>query len=58
MDVHYRYGSDASLAAVQGFEVNFACIGMGVDATHHYERTHMDGISNNVKLLVKYLLNT
>lgn len=55
VDVHHRYGSDASIAVLQGFEVNFACIGMGVDATHHYERTHMDGISNNLKLLIKYL---
>jgi putative aminopeptidase FrvX len=55
VDVHYRYGSDASMAVLQGFEANFACIGMGVDATHHYERTHMDGIANNLKLLIKYL---
>ncbi len=55
VDVHFRYGSDASVAAIAGFEVNFACIGMGVDATHHYERTHMDGISANLKLLIKYL---
>ena len=55
VDVHYRYGSDASVGATQGFEANFACIGMGVDATHHYERTHMDGIANNLRLLIKYL---
>jgi putative aminopeptidase FrvX len=55
VDVHYRYGSDASIGATQGFEANFACIGMGVDATHHYERTHMDGIANNLRLLIKYL---
>jgi putative aminopeptidase FrvX len=55
VDVHYRYGSDASIAALAGFDTNFACIGMGVDATHHYERTHVDGILNNIKLLVHYL---
>ncbi|HOX30839.1 MAG TPA: M42 family metallopeptidase [Spirochaetales bacterium] len=55
VDVHYRYGSDASLAAMAGFEVNFACIGMGVDATHHYERTHLDGLANTLKLLLAYL---
>lgn len=56
VDVHYRYGSDASISVLQGVDCNFACIGMGVDATHHYERTHVDGIENNLRLLVKYLL--
>jgi Cellulase M and related proteins len=56
VDVHFRYGSDASTSILQGFDVNYACIGMGVDATHHYERTHLDGVKNNVKLLAMYLL--
>jgi putative aminopeptidase FrvX len=55
VDVHYRYGSDASLAAIQGFDVNFACIGPGVDATHHYERTHIEAIENSIKLVIKYI---
>lgn len=56
IDVHNRYGSDASAAVIAGFDVNFACIGMGVDATHHYERTHINGVENNLKLLLEYLL--
>lgn len=56
VDVHYRYGSDASLAMLQGVDANFACIGLGVDATHHYERTHIDGVENNIKLLIEYLM--
>lgn len=55
VDVHFRYGSDASISALQGVDVNFACIGPGVDATHHYERTHMDGVLNNIKLLIDYV---
>ncbi|WP_053955938.1 M42 family metallopeptidase [Inediibacterium massiliense] len=55
VDVHFRYGSDASLAMIQGFDANFACVGPGVDATHHYERTHIKGIEETVKLLVKYV---
>jgi putative aminopeptidase FrvX len=55
VDVYNRYGSDASAAVHQGFDVNFACIGPGVDATHHYERTHMESIENNIKLLIKYV---
>lgn len=56
VDVHYRYGSDASLSILQGVDVNFACIGPGVDATHHYERTHMDAIMNNIKLVIQYII--
>lgn len=56
IDVHDHYGSDASACITQGFDVNFACIGMGVDATHHYERTHISGIENNAKLLLEYLI--
>lgn len=56
VDVHYRYGSDASLSILQGVDVNFACIGPGVDATHHYERTHMDAIVNNIKLVIQYIV--
>jgi putative aminopeptidase FrvX len=55
VDVHFRYGSDASLSAMAGQEPNFACIGMGVDATHHYERTHIEGIENCAKLVVEYM---
>jgi len=55
VDVHHRYGSDASMAAVRGADVNFACIGPGVDATHHYERTHIDALANNAALLLAYL---
>ncbi|MPM81042.1 putative aminopeptidase YsdC [bioreactor metagenome] len=56
VDVHYRYGSDASLSILQGVDVNFACIGPGVDATHHYERTHIDAIENNIKLVIQYII--
>lgn len=56
VDVHYRYGSDASLSVLQGVDTNFACIGLGVDATHHYERTHKDGVENNIKLLIAYIM--
>ncbi|MDD2205734.1 MAG: M42 family metallopeptidase [Aminobacterium sp.] len=55
VDVHYRYGSDASIAAIAGFDVNFACFGPGVDATHHYERTHVKAIEETAKLLTAYI---
>lgn len=55
VDVHIRYGSDASIGVIAGFDFDFACIGMGVDATHHYERTHGDGLVAMAELLEVYL---
>lgn len=57
VDVFNRYGSDASLCVVRGADVNFACIGPGTDASHHYERTHRDALENTAKLLLAYLTN-
>lgn len=54
VDVYNRYGSDASVGVVQGSNVNFACVGPGVDGTHHYERTHIRAIENTYDLLMKY----
>lgn len=56
IDVHYRYASDASVMMTQGVDARISLIGLGVDATHHYERTHVDGIENNIKLLLAYLI--
>ena len=53
--VYNRYGSDATTAILQGFDFKYACIGPNVDATHHYERCHNDGIVETVKLLIAYL---
>lgn len=55
LDVHNRYGSDSSIAALQGFDVNFSCIGPSIDASHHYERTHKDGVLETIKLLIHLL---
>ena len=40
---------------LQGFDFKYACIGPNVDATHHYERCHNDGIVETIKLLIAYL---
>ena len=53
--VYNRYGSDATTAILQGFDFKYACIGPNVDATHHYERCHNNGIIETVKLLIAYL---
>jgi len=54
-EIYDNYGSDASVAVTQGFDFRFACLGPGVDATHHYERTHVSAIENTYKLLDLYL---
>jgi len=55
VDVHRQYGSDASMAVLRGADANFALIGPGVDATHHYERTHIDALIQTAALLEAYI---
>ncbi len=54
VDLYNRYSSDATHFVQQGKDVNFACLGPGVDASHHYERTHIESIKNTAYLLIKY----
>jgi putative aminopeptidase FrvX len=37
--------------------VRVALIGPGVDASHHYERTHRDALENSARLIAEYLLD-
>lgn len=53
--VYNRYGSDATASILQGADLRYACIGPNVDATHHYERTHIEGVIETIKLLIAYL---
>lgn len=55
LDVYNFYSSDASQCMLQGKDAIFASLGPAVDASHHYERTHMNSIINTTKLLIKYL---
>lgn len=57
VDIFVSYSSDASQGILHGFDFNFACIGPGVDATHHYERTHVKSIENTMKLLINYIIS-
>lgn len=54
IDTPYRYGSDASVGALAGFDYLFSAIGPGTDASHHYERTHVDGLRDTAKLVYAY----
>ncbi len=55
VDVHYRYGSDASVAATAGFDADFACLGPGTDASHSYERTTVKAAEACSDLKAAYL---
>lgn len=55
IDVFKYYNSDARVALVAGGQFKHALIGPGVDASHAYERTHIQGLENTVKLLIAYL---
>lgn len=56
VDVFNHYSSDASQYVHRGGDVRFACIGPGVEGTHHYERTHMKSIEATIDLLYNYCL--
>jgi aminopeptidase len=56
VDVYNSYSSDATQGIRQGCDFKFACIGPGVDATHHYERTHKESILNTMILIFKYMM--
>lgn len=55
MDVYYRYGSDATAAVSCGNNIIPACIGMGTMNSHGYERTHIRGIEETLKLTLAYI---
>ena len=57
VDLYPYYGSDASAALRSGNDIKAALIGPGVYASHGYERTHEDAISNTLKLGIQYLLS-
>ena len=56
LDVYPYYGSDADAALHAGANLKHSLIGSGVYASHGYERTHMDGIINTLKLICAYVI--
>ena len=54
IDIYKHYGSDASALLRGGAQIKHALIGPGVDASHSYERTHVDGLLNTAKLVIEY----
>lgn len=55
VDVYPHYGSDVEATLRGGADLRHGLIGAGVFASHGYERSHMDGIFNTLKVLYGYL---
>ncbi len=55
VDVYPFYGSDVEATLSAGHDLRHGFIGPGVYASHGYERSHMDGITNTLKVLKGYL---
>lgn len=54
IDIYPYYSSDASAAWNAGLDARCALIGPGVDASHAYERTHVNALLETGKLLLAY----
>ena len=57
LDIYPYYGSDASAAIRAGFDVKHALFGPGIEASHAYERTHLDSLKHSAALLEAYVLS-
>jgi len=56
-DVYPFYGSDGESFWRAGGDVALSLIGPGIDASHNYERAHMDGLNAATNWIMAYLLN-
>ncbi len=56
-DVFAYYCSDGDALWKAGADVRCSLIGPGVDATHGYERTHIDSLVATAQMVVAYLLS-
>ncbi len=55
LDIYPYYGSDGEAYWRAGGDVRVGLIGPGVDASHNYERTHLDALVRTAQLIVEYL---
>ncbi len=55
VDVYPYYGSDVEATLRAGYDLRHGLIGPGVYASHGYERSHIDGVYNTLKVLCGYL---
>lgn len=57
VDTYPYYGSDGEAYWRAGGDVAVALIGPGVDASHNYERTHIDALTATTQWILAYLLS-
>jgi len=55
VDIYPLYGSDVEATLSAGSDIRHGLIGPGVYASHGYERSHVDGVLNTLKVLKGYL---
>ena len=55
VDVYPYYGSDVEGTLRAGHDVRHGLVGAGVYASHGYERSHLAGAENTLRLLEAYL---
>lgn len=55
VDVYPHYGSDVEATLRGGADLRHGLIGPGVYASHGYERSHVEGVLNTLKVLKGYL---
>ena len=51
VDIYPNYGSDVEMTLNAGYDIRHGLIGPGVYASHGYERSHIDGVWNTLKVL-------
>jgi putative aminopeptidase FrvX len=57
VDIYPYYGSDGQAFWRAGGDVAVALIGPGVDASHNYERTHLEALVATTQWVMAYLLS-
>jgi putative aminopeptidase FrvX len=57
VDIYPFYGSDGEAFWRSGGDVAVALIGPGVDASHSYERTHLDALVATTQWVMAYMLS-
>lgn len=57
VDIYPYYGSDGEALWRAGGDVALALIGPGVDASHNYERTHLEALQATTQWVMAYLLS-
>lgn len=55
VDIYPFYGSDVEATLRAGYDIRHGLIGAGVYASHGYERSHVDGVLNTLRVLEGYV---